>query len=64
MLKEMLRAEGDTADIRLDDLAVDECRGIYFTGSGVAVLLCSIGGGLYRVSAKSVPKNVARTYGL
>jgi len=64
MLKEMLRAEGDTADIMLADLAVNECRGIYFTGSGVAVLLCSVGGGYYRVSAKSVPKTTARTYGL
>lgn len=64
MLREMLRAEGDTADVRLDDLGANECRGIYFTGSGVAVLLCNVGGGYYRVSAKSVPKTTARSYGL
>lgn len=64
MLKEMLKAEGDAADVMLIDLDTNECRGVYFTGSGVAVLLCNIGGGYYRVSAKSVPKTTARSYGL
>ena len=64
MLKEMLKAEGDTADVMLSDLGVNECRGLYFTGSGVAVLLCNSGGGYYRVAAKSVPKTTARAYGL
>jgi hypothetical protein len=55
-LIESLKAEGDTTDIRLSDLNVNECKSVYFTGSSTAVLICNLGDGMYRLSAKPVPK--------
>ena len=58
ILKESLKADGDTTDITLD-LNTNECKAIYFMGSSTAVLICNIGNGVYRVSAKPVPKSFA-----
>ncbi|MEM0109604.1 MULTISPECIES: hypothetical protein [Thermoprotei] len=58
-LIESLKAEGDTTDVRLSDLNTNECKAIYFTGSATAVLICNIGDGMYRISAKPVPKTYA-----
>ena len=62
MLIESLKADGDVTDVKMNDLSVNECKAVYFTGSSVAVLLCNIGDGMWRVSAKPVPKTVARQY--
>jgi len=58
-LIESLKAEGDTTDIKLSDLGIDECKAVYFTGSATAVLICNLGDGMYRLSAKPVPKTYA-----
>jgi len=60
-LKEVLKSDGEVADITLD-LGLNECKAVYFTQNSTAVLICNIGGNIYRLSAKPVPKSTAGKY--
>lgn len=60
MLKEELTVEGDTADYKLSGLATGECVALLFKGSGVGVLVCNAGDGVFRFSAKPIPPSLRK----
>jgi len=60
-LREVLKTDSEVADITLD-LGVNECKAVYFAQNSTAVLICSLGDNIYRVSAKPVPKATAEKY--
>jgi hypothetical protein len=60
MLKEQITVEGEVADYKLSGLATGECVALLFKGSGVAVLVCNVGDGVFRFSAKPIPPTMRK----
>jgi len=58
MLREQLTVPGDYADYNLATLKENECVSFLFKQSGVAVLVCGLGGGSFRISAKPIPPSM------
>lgn len=60
MLKEQLTVPGDATDYPLGSLKEGECAAMLFKGSGVAILLCNLGGGIWRIAGKPIPPPLKR----
>jgi len=50
----------EVVDYKLGKLALNECVSVIFDDAQVAVLICNIGGGNYRIAAKRYTPEMAK----
>ena len=55
VLREEVAVPGEFADYNLASLKEGECVAMLFKPTGVAVLVCGLGNGFFRVAAKPIP---------
>jgi len=60
IVKEQLTVPGEVADYNLSTLREGECVALFFKATNVAVLICGLGNGTYRIAAKPIPPHIAR----
>lgn len=60
IVREQLTVPGEVADYNLSTLREGECVAFLFKSTNVAVLICGLGGGTYRIAAKPIPPHMAR----
>jgi hypothetical protein len=60
IVREQLTVPGEFADYNLSALREGECVALLFKQTNVAVLICGLGGGAYRIAAKPIPPHLSK----